>query len=291
MTDPDQDPQRGGFVRLRLDVQYDGTDFAGWAEQPGLRTVAGVLRAALATVVRVEPRDVGLVVAGRTDAGVHATGQVCHADLPSGDALVAVAGRSGRTPSDALLRRLAGILPPDVRVRAAVVAPPGFDARFSALRRRYAFRISDDPTGAPPLRRRDVLAHRRPLRVEAMDDAARRLTGLHDFAAFCRRRQGATTVRTLLEYTWHRDAEGLLVGRVVADAFCHSMVRALVGAVIPVGEGRRPVDWPSGVLAGAARDPAVVVAPAHGLCLEEVVYPPDDRLAERARESRAVRTL
>jgi tRNA pseudouridine38-40 synthase len=294
---PRQGQEDGGSVvlptellRLRLDLGYDGTDFSGWAEQPGLRTVAGVLRTALATVLRVGSPQIGLVVAGRTDAGVHATGQVCHADLPPG-AFPAASGRSGATSSEALLRRLAGVLPDDVRVHGVSVAPAGFDARFSALRRRYAFRISDEPTGVAPLRRRDVLSYRRPLRVEAMDDAAHRLTGLHDFAAFCRRRQGATTVRTLLEYTWRRDLDGLLVGHVVADAFCHSMVRALVGAVIPVGDGRRPVSWPSSVLVAAQRDPAVVVVPAHGLCLEEVVYPPDDQLADRARASRAVRSL
>lgn len=279
-----------GTVRLRLDLGYDGTDFAGWAEQPGLRTVAGTLRTALATVLRIATDQVAVVVAGRTDAGVHATGQVCHVDLPS-TAYAGAAGRSGSTPSEALVRRLAGVLPPDVRVRRVAPAPDGFDARFSALRRRYAYRISDDPVGAPPLRRRDVLSHRRRLDVDAMDAAARTLTGLHDFAAFCKRRDGATTVRTLLEYSWRRDADGLLVGHVVADAFCHSMVRALVGAVLPVGEGRRPVDWPAAVLAAATRDPGVVVVAAHGLCLEEVVYPPDDELAARARGARAVRVL
>jgi tRNA pseudouridine38-40 synthase len=288
MTDPHQGPQRGGFVRVRLDLGYDGTDFAGWAEQPNLRTVAGTLRSAVATVVRAAPDALGLVVAGRTDAGVHATGQVCHLDLPA-EAFAGVPGRSTLAPSDALLRRLSGVLPDDLRVHRVAVAAPGFDARFSALRRRYAYLICDEPSGSPPLRRRDVLAHRRPLDVAAMDDAAGRLVGLRDFAAFCKRREGATTIRTLEAYGWSRSPEGFAVARVVADAFCHSMVRALVGAVVPVGEGRRAPDWPVQVLLKAVRDPGVVVVPAHGLCLVEVVYPPDERLASRALEARARR--
>ncbi|HEY6795998.1 MAG TPA: tRNA pseudouridine(38-40) synthase TruA [Kineosporiaceae bacterium] len=279
-----------GFVRIRLDLDYDGTGFAGWAVQPGLRTVAGTLAAALGAVLRTDPQSLGLVVAGRTDAGVHATGQVCHLEA-SRDAWAALPGRSGVPPEVALVRRLAGVLPDDVRVRAAGPAPPGFDARFSALHRRYAYRICDDPAGVPPLRRHDVLRHGRPLDAARMDAAARALTGLHDFAAFCRRRQGATTVRTLLEYSWDRDAADLVVARVVADAFCHSMVRALVGAVLPVGEGRREVGWPAQVLARGVRDPAVTVAPPHGLVLEEVGYPDVAGLAERARQARAVRVL
>jgi tRNA pseudouridine38-40 synthase len=275
-------------VRVRLDLGYDGGGFAGWAAQPGLRTVQGVLTEALSTVLRT---PVTLTVAGRTDAGVHATGQVAHVDVPPG-AWAALPGRAvARTPAAALLARLGGVLPPDVRVHGAAPAPPGFDARFAALSRRYAYRICDDPAGVPPLRRHDVVGHRRPLDAAAMTAAAAGLTGLRDFAAFCRRREGATTVRTLLEYAWDRDDQGFLVARVVADAFCHSMVRALVGAVLPVGEGRRPVGWPADVLAAGVRDPGVTVAPAHGLTLEEVVYPADGALAARAAEARAVREL
>jgi tRNA pseudouridine38-40 synthase len=275
---------------VRLDLGYDGTDFSGWAVQPGRRTVAGVLGDALATVLRVPPDALAIVVAGRTDAGVHATGQVCSVDLPE-RAWQALPGRSDALPGQALLRRLRGVLPADVRVTGATVAPLGFDARFSALRRRYAYRICDDPAGVPPLRRRDVAGWARALDVEAMDTASRALVGLHDFAAFCRRREGATTVRTLLEYAWFRDSDGFAVARVVADAFCHSMVRALVGGAVAVGDGRRPTAWPAEVLAGGVRDPGVVVAPPHGLVLEEVVYPPDDELAARATATRTVRTL
>jgi tRNA pseudouridine38-40 synthase len=277
-------------VRLRLDLEYDGTDFSGWAEQPGRRTVAGVLGQALATVLRTPSADLGLVVAGRTDAGVHATGQVCHVDVPVG-AWAVVPGRSDAPPEAALLRRLRGVLPGDVRVRSVRPAPAGFDARFSALRRRYAYRLCDDPAGVSPLLRRSVAAASRRLDVPAMARASQACVGLHDFAAFCRRREGATTIRTLLEYSWSRDADGLVVASVVADAFCHSMVRALVGAAVAVGDGRRPAGWLADVLARGVRDPGVAVAPAHGLVLEEVVYPPDAELGGRAAAARAVRTL
>nr|WP_246314895.1 tRNA pseudouridine(38-40) synthase TruA [Kineococcus aurantiacus] len=231
-----------------------------------------------------------MTVAGRTDAGVHASGQVAHVDVPQA-AWALVPGRSGRSPAQALVRRLRGVLPSDVRVHAAAPAPPGFDARFGALRRRYAYRVSDDPAGVPPLRRFDVLHHRRPLDAAAMDLAARSLVGLREFAAFCKPREGATTVRTLLAYSWARTPDGLLVADVQADAFCHSMVRALVGAVLAVGDGRRDVDWPRLVQDAAVRDPGVAVVGPQGLTLEEVVYPADADLAARAAQARAVRTL
>jgi len=229
-------------------------------------------------------------VAGRTDAGVHASGQVAHADVPVA-AWDAIPGRSDNPPAVALVRRLAGVLPSDVRVHGAQAAPEGFDARFGALRRRYAYRVCDDPAGVPPLRRFDVLHHRRPLDVAAMDLAARSLVGLREFAAFCKPRDGATTVRTLLTYSWSRTDDGLLVADVQADAFCHSMVRALVGAALAVGDGRRDVDWPKLLQDKARRDPAIAVVPPQGLTLEEVVYPADADLAARALEARAVRTL
>ena len=276
-------------LRIRLDLAYDGTDFSGWAAQPGLRTVEGVLSAALTTLLRAaEP--VRLTVAGRTDAGVHARGQVAHLDVDP-VAWAALPGRSTRTPQEAARTRLRGILPPDVVVHAVTPAAEGFDARFSALRRRYLYRLCDDPASLDPLRRRDTAGHRRRLEVEAMDDAARRLVGLGDFAAFCKRREGATTVRTLLEYSWYRGPDGVLEATVVADAFCHSMVRSLVGVVVPVGEGRRTVEWPEQVMRAVVRDPAVTVMPPHGLSLEEVTYPPDDELAARAAESRVRRVL
>ncbi|WP_285734461.1 tRNA pseudouridine(38-40) synthase TruA [Nocardiopsis sp. ATB16-24] len=265
-------------VRVRLDVAYDGTDFSGWAAQPGRRTVQGELEAALARVLRLP--KVSLTCAGRTDAGVHARGQVVQADIPVS---------TWESEGERLLRRLAGVLPADVRVGAARPAPPGFDARFSPLFRRYLYRVSDAPHGVDPLLRRDVLWHRRPLDVERMNEAARRLLGEHDFAAFCRKREGATTIRELLRLEWERVDEHLLHGTVQADAFCHNMVRALVGALLAVGDGRREVDWPAEVLGAGVRDSAVHVVGPHGLSLEEVRYPPDEELARRASLTRRVR--
>jgi tRNA pseudouridine38-40 synthase len=274
-------------VRVRLGLGYDGGAYAGWAPQPGQRTVAGVLHEALARVLRT-PGPLPLVVAGRTDAGVHARGQVCHVDVPA-PVWTAAAGRGGVPPQEALLRRLAAVLPDDVRVHAVQSAPAGFDARFSALHRRYSYRLCDAPQGVPPLRRHDVVRARRPLDVPAMHAAAATVLGEHDFAAFCRRRDGATTIRTLLRWDWQREADGLVVATVVADAFCHSMVRALVGAAVAVGEGRRDTGWPARVLAAGVRDGGVTVAPPHGLVLEEVAYPADAALAARALQARARR--
>lgn len=274
-------------VRLRLDLGYDGTDFAGWAAQPGLRTVEGELAGALTTLLRA-PHPVRLTVAGRTDAGVHARGQVVHADVDEA-AYLAVVGRSDRGPDEAIVARLRGLLTPDVVVHRVCRAPAGFDARFAAVWRRYSYRIADAQAPHDPLRRRDTVWLRDRLDATAMTEAAAGLLGLRDFAAFCKRREGATTVRTLLEFGWTRDESGVLVGRVVADAFCHSMVRALVGAVVPVGSGREAVGWPRLVQAAGERSSHVRVMPAHGLCLEEVGYPPDAQLAQRALEARARR--
>jgi tRNA pseudouridine38-40 synthase len=274
-------------LRVRLDLAYDGTAFSGWAAQPGLRTVQGELATALATVLRCSD-PVQLTVAGRTDAGVHARGQVVHVDVDP-DAWAALPGRSDRPPGVALVSRLAGVLPPDVVVRRAEPAPAGFDARFSALERRYVYRLADDGAERDPLRRHDTVWWRRPLDVDAMDVAARSLVGLRDFAAFCKQREGATTVRTLLDYSWTRLPDGVAVATVRADAFCHSMVRSLVGAVVPVGEGRRARDWPRDLQERAVRAPEIHVMPAHGLSLEEVVYPPEADLAGRAVATRARR--
>ncbi len=274
-------------MRIRLDLAYDGTDFAGWAAQPGQRTVEGVLSAALTTLLR-QPEPVRLTVAGRTDAGVHAHGQVAHADVDA-QAWGALPGRSSRPPGAAAVVRLRGLLPADVVVGRVAAAPEGFDARFSALSRRYRYRICDDPAALDPLRRHDTVLLPGPLDVAAMAEASGRLVGLRDFAAFCKRREGASTVRTLLEYGWSRDADGIVVARVVADAFCHSMVRALVGAAVAVGQRRYAADVPVHILVVGVRDPRVKVMPAGGLSLEEVRYPPDAALAERAQEARARR--
>lgn len=276
------------MIRLRIDLGYDGTDFSGWAIQPGLRTVQGELTTALTTILR-SPEPVSVTCAGRTDAGVHARGQVTHVDLAD-EAYAGLPGRSGRTPEAALTARLRGLLPADITVRAVSIAPEGFDARFSALARRYRYVMCDDPAFLDPLRVRETVLHPRRLDAALMTEAATRLTGLHDFAAYCRRREGASTIRTLLQYEWVRGSPGLLEATVVADAFCHSMVRALVGAVIPVGEGREPVELPADILGARVRDSRVKVMPAHGLVLEEVTYPADEELSARAEVARRTRT-
>jgi tRNA pseudouridine38-40 synthase len=263
-------------VRLRLDVAYDGTDFAGWAVQPDRRTVAGVLTAEL---VRLFGSADGLTVAGRTDAGVHATGQVCHVDVPPS---------SWERLSDSVVRRLAGLLPDDVRVRSVAPAPEGFDARFSALWRRYEYRVTDDPWGASPLRRHDTLAWPRRLDLDALNAAARGLVGEHDFAAYCRRKEHGTTIRMVQRLDWERAVDGVFVATVQADAFCQSMVRSLVGAMLTVGDGRRAVEWPGSLLTRRERASEVPVVGAHGLTLVEVAYPAGG-FAERADATRRLR--
>ena len=273
-------------MRLRIDCAYDGTDFSGWAAQSDLRTVQGTLEEALATVLRIPPARV--TVAGRTDAGVHARGQVAHLDVDP-EVVTGFPVRGDDTPLRALARRVDGILPPDLRVRRVSEAPRGFDARFSAVWRRYAYRVSDTQELGDPLVRRHVLTWGRPLDLDAMNEASAPLVGLQDFAAFCKKREGATTVRTLLDLSWSRDDAGFAVGAVRADAFCHHMVRALVGSLIAVGDGRQPTTWPAQVMAGRRRDTGVHVVHAHGLTLEEVGYPDDAELAAQADRARAKR--
>ena len=266
-------------MRLRLDLAYDGSDFHGWAVQPGVRSVQGTVEHALQMVLRTE-QPPALTVAGRTDTGVHARGQVAHVDVTE-LAWAAIAEHA--------FRRLNRLLPDDVRLHAIEPAPAGFDARFSALWRRYSYRVCDSQALADPLRRRDTLWHRAELNLEKMNEAAAGCLGEHDFAAFCRRRPGATTIRELLRLDWQRAEPAVAVCTVVADAFCHNMVRALAGALLAVGDGSRPASWMTEVLAAGVRDPAVRVAPPHPLCLEEVGYPPDDQLAARADLTRRVR--
>jgi tRNA pseudouridine38-40 synthase len=281
------------LVRVRLDVGYDGTDFSGWAVQPGRRTVAGVLADTLTVLFG---SVTGMTVAGRTDAGVHATGQVCHVDIPAGRwvelGTPAGDGPGGQGSGRNLVHRLAGLLPPDVRVVRAYQVPMDFDARFSATYRRYAYRVSDLPWGAPPLRHRDTLAWPRPVNVDELNEASAQLCGEHDFAAYCRRKPGATTIRTLTRFDWQRGEDGVVVATVQADAFCQAMVRSLVGALLPVGDGRRLPDWPGSLLALRERAHQVVVAPPHGLTLIAVGYPDDPaQYAQQAERTRNLRVL
>jgi tRNA pseudouridine38-40 synthase len=238
--------------------------------------VQGDLEQALARVLRV---PVDLTVAGRTDAGVHATGQVAHCDLPR---------PIWDEHRERLVRRLRGVLPPDIAVPTVVETSPDFDARFSALGRHYVYRLTDHPAGPPPLRRADTVGWPRVVDAAAMAEAAALLLGENDFAAYCRRREGATTIRTLLALDVRRDGD-LVTVAASADAFCHSMVRSLVGALLAVGEGRRPAEWPAVLLARTERAGDVPVAPAAGLTLIRVDYPVDEELAARALVTRARR--
>jgi tRNA pseudouridine38-40 synthase len=289
MTDEPAIDCGGGFVRLRLDIAYDGTEFAGWAVQAGQRTVAGVLDDALSTVFRA---PVQLRAAGRTDAGVHASGQVAHVDVPS-EALAHAyprRTRAGESEFLPLVRRLARFLPQDVRVLDIVRAAAGFDARFSALRRHYVYRLSTAPYGVAPQEARYVTAWPRPLDVGAMSAASRNLVGLHDFAAFCRQRQGATTIRDLQRLEWSRDGDRV-TAHVSADAFCWSMVRSLVGALLAVGEHRREPGWCAGLLTSTQRSSDFAAAPPHGLTLVGVDYPPADQLEARTKVTRDLRVV
>jgi tRNA pseudouridine38-40 synthase len=273
-------------VRLRLDLAYDGGGFHGWAAQPGLRTVQGTLQGALDVALRA-PRT-WVTVAGRTDTGVHARGQVAHLDVEP-DVLTASAGRARTEPVEALVRRLNGLLPDDVRIQAAREVPAEFDARFSALWRRYAYRVADRPAAYDPLVRNHVLHWPRPLDLGAMNGAAIELVGLHDYTSFCKAREGATAIRQVERLDWSRDEHGVATMTVVADAFCHSMVRALVGCLLAIGEGRRPVSWAADMLARAERSSEIHIASPRGLTLEEVGYPPDGELAARLLITRARR--
>jgi tRNA pseudouridine38-40 synthase len=250
--------------------------------------VQGELETALGTILRADPPPV-TTVAGRTDAGVHARGQVCHVDVQA-EVWAALPGRTPAEPAESLVHRLAGLLPLDIRVHHAAIVSSVFDARFSALARRYAYRIWDDPAAADPLRR-DVLVLRRQLDVAAMDTAAAPLVGEHDYAAFCKPREGATTIRRVLSLRCTRDPDDLVMIDIQADAFCHHMVRAIVGALVAVGEGRRELSWPGEILEIGERDSAVTVLPPGGLTLESVTYPPEDEVATRAMATRAVRSL
>jgi tRNA pseudouridine38-40 synthase len=272
MAQPTLYPE-SGFRRLRLDIAYDGSNFFGWGAQPDRRTLQDLVEEAIARISRT---DVESIVAGRTDAGVHATGQVIHVDVPD-----AMFDRE-LTYVD-LQYKLNRILDEDVRIMKITDAPEGFHARFSALRRCYTYKILDNNDVIAPLSRFDVASWYRPLDADRMNEASQLVLGHHDFAAFCKFREGSTTIRTLEKYEWKRTDDGLLVADVVADAFCYSMVRNLVGAVVCVADGRKGPSWIAELLANKERVSDSLVFPARGLTLYRVDYPSDDQLLERAK--------
>jgi len=273
MTEPTLYPE-SGFRRLRIDLAYDGTNFSGWAIQPDRRTVQACIEEAISKIARV---NVETIVAGRTDAGVHATGQVIHVDVPEEMGI------------DDLSYKLNRILDEDVRINGIDIAPPAFHARFSALRRYYEYRILDENKVIQPLARLNTASWYRPLDMDLMNRASALLLGTHNYAAFCKYREGATTIRTLETYQWRRDAEGVLVADVVADAFCYSMVRNLVGAIVCVADGRKDPEWITTLLEDKERVSDSLVFPARGLTLYKVDYPDAAELLERAKKTVARR--
>ena len=275
MTEPTLFPE-SGFLRLRLDLAYDGTNFFGWGKQIDRRTIQGEVEIALEKLTRI---PVATIVAGRTDAGVHALGQVIHVDIPdveNGPYSEKINWKFADLPF-----RLNRILDEDIRVLKASVAPPGFHARFSALRRHYEYKIVDGNQTVDPLRRFDVATWYRPLNLELLNDASQLLLGEQDFAAFCKFRPGGTTIRNLQEFSWHRDEKGVLHATIIADAFCYSMVRNLVGAVVCVADGRFPIQWVKDVLDNRQRISDSMVFPGRGLTFMQVDYPSDSELLSR----------
>jgi tRNA pseudouridine38-40 synthase len=302
-----------GGARLRLDLAYDGTDFSGWAIQPGLRTVQGELESAIGFLLRED--GLRLTVGGRTDAGVHARGQVAHLDVteaqlsrwnarrqPQGalgeeqererDQAQAPDQAPDQDPGRLRARKLNGVLKrsaSDIAIHSVRVVPVDFDARFSALRRRYEYRLRDERAKRDPLTTRFTADVPRTLDIDAMQWASDELLGLNDFTSFCKAREGATAVRDLLTFEWRVTSDGAYTARLEADAFCHSMVRALVGAVVAVGSGRIARDELRQLRDARERTSRFTVMPARGLSLEEISYPAEEDLAARAALTRARR--
>jgi tRNA pseudouridine38-40 synthase len=264
-----------GLIRIRGKIAYDGKDFSGWGMQPDRRTVQGVLEDAISTLLRVD--RVIVQCAGRTDAGVHATAQVIHFDIAEKDAM----------EMKDLTYKINAILPEDISIQELELTTADFDARFAALSRSYEYLIYQGQRN-PLLRDR---AHRSylPLDVQAMNDASQSLIGLHDFSAFCKKREGATTIRTLMKFDWSELPDGLIKVELEADAFCYSMVRGLIGAVLAIGEGKFDKAWLENYLAGKEREAHVFAAPALGLTLVDVKYPAPDEYAKRIAETLQVR--
>ena len=272
--------------RIRIDLAYDGTDYHGWATQPALPTIQQTIEDGLATIFR---QPIATTVAGRTDAGVHAANQVIHFDVPTALWQKLPGNHAARPAEEAMVSKLNGVLAKHsgaIRIQTARIVPDGFDARFSPIARSYRYRIAlGDPD---PLTRHFTYHHRKPLGVERMVDEIADLEGLHDFGSFCKPRPGATTIRTLQEFHIVQD-DDVLTLHLTADAFCHHMVRALVGALLRVGDGSRKPGWLRDRLSNPVRDSDMMLAPAHGLILDHVAYPDDDQVAERAAQTRAKR--
>jgi len=280
------DPSVDGFIRYRIDLAYDGTNYWGFAAQKKYRTVQGELLKALTTVFGKSKNAFEMRVAGRTDAGVHATAQVVHIDLTPQQLK-----RLGRTVG--MMGSLNDLLPDDIRIHNVTEAPEGFDARYSASYRRYRYTIADKLAPKNPLLARSTLWIKHELDLVNMQASALGLVGLHDFASFCRPKLGATTIREVRELTVKRNpaAGNVIEVEIRADAFCHNMVRAIVGALIAAGEGKTTPDGVIKRLEKRSRIGSFKVQPPHGLTLIEVGYPPNHQLAAQAEMAKNLRTL
>ena len=281
------------MVRLRIDLAYRGAPFHGWARQPGLLTVQGCLEDALTLITR---QLVQLTVAGRTDAGVHARGQVAHVEVSRQFWLSLSKGRAedDEARGQRLRARLEGLagrgLDGALVIKQVRVVSDDFDARFSALSRTYRYLICDDAREVDPCRL-DTTRTSSPLNAEKMQVAAQALCGEHDFLPFAKPREGATTIRTLHSFMVSRPRPGIVQAMICADAFCHSQVRFMMGALMEIGRGKYPPDWIAELLAAGVRDQRVPLADGRGLTLWEVAYPPEDEYALQAQIAKVVRTL
>lgn len=276
MNQPTLKPE-SGFFRVRINLAYDGTNFFGWGKQSDRRTIQGELEAAFSTLYR---SNLESVVAGRTDAGVHATNQVCHVDLPEGDFGFEI---------ESLTYRLNRILSDEIRIKKIEVVSNDFHARFSALRRHYIYKIQDGNGVIEPTKRLDIAPWYRDLDIELMNQAAKTLIGEHDFFSYAKFREFSTTIRDLQRFDFERMEDGVILAHVSADAFCYNMVRALIGTMVYIGEGRFPTTWAREILEKRERPSDSVVFPAKGLTFIGVDYPADSELAARANKVMGLR--
>ena len=275
MNEPALHPE-SGFIRFRMDFSYDGSFFAGWAKQLDQRTIQEESEAALQAITRFPVRT---QVAGRTDAGVHATAQVAHFDLPDVDT------HSNPWDEQDLLYKMNRMLADDIRIHSIIRAPKYFHARFSALSREYFYKIADANQVIPPLKRYDIVSWYRPIDIELVKRAIKPLLGQHDFAAFCKKGSKGTSIRTLEQFKIYREPNNFISIHVIADAFCYSMVRNLVGAAVCVGEGRYEPEWMKELLDQKERVGESLVFPGAGLTLIKVNYPEDSMLQERMEQT------
>jgi len=265
MNEPTLNPE-SGFRRLRIDLSYDGTNFSGWAKQPDQRTLQEEIEHALTVLTQ---STIATIVAGRTDAGVHAEHQVIHTDVPE------------KTDITNFAFRLNQLLDEDIRVNSVVYAPSNFHARFTASARTYKYKIIDGGRVTPPLDRYDSADWFRDLDIDLMNQGSKLLLGEHDFFAFCKFREGGTTIRNLLQFDWARDEKNYLVATIKAESFRYNMVRNLVGAAVCVGEKRFEPEWMLKTLEDKVRIPDSYVFPAKGLTLVSVEYPAESEYLTR----------